>query len=80
MQAKQLLGLYVIATASRPESSAACTALGADLVINHREPLQAQLKAAGIDGVDYIYNAFDAGTWCPLREVWLFGCFVCCRR
>jgi len=35
--AKQLLGLHVIATASRPESVQAAKNLGADTVINHRE-------------------------------------------
>eukprot|EP01040_Poterioochromonas_malhamensis_P010315 gene10315-11220_t len=54
--AAKLLGLYVIATASRPESIEHCKKLGAHLVINHREPLKAQLDAAGIDGVEYIYN------------------------
>lgn len=29
------------------------------MVINHREPLKAQLDAAGIDGVDFIYNGYD---------------------
>ena len=62
-QAKQLAGLKVVATASRPESAAAAIALGADVTVNHREPLQAQLTAAGIDGVDYIYNAYDSGTY-----------------
>lgn len=57
--AKKIAGLTVIATASRPESEAACMALGADYVINHRNPLKEQLEAKGIKGVDYIYNAFD---------------------
>lgn len=54
--AKKIAGLTVIATASRPESEAACTELGADFVINHRNPLKEQLEAKGIEGVDYIYN------------------------
>jgi NADPH:quinone reductase len=32
---------------------------GANLVISHREPLKPQLDAAGIDGVDYIFNSHD---------------------
>ncbi len=35
--AKKLLGLTVIATASRPETIAASLELGADYTINHRE-------------------------------------------
>lgn len=56
LQAKKLLGLTVIATASRPESAAAARAHGADFIVNHREPLKPQLTAAGIDGVEYIFN------------------------
>jgi len=61
--AAQVLGLDVIATASRPESAKACIDLGAKWTINHREPLGPQLKELGIDGVDYIYNAFDTSVY-----------------
>ena len=44
--AKKLLGLTVIATASRPESIAACLELGADFTINHREVCSASAAAA----------------------------------
>lgn len=57
--AKKLCGLTVVATASRAESEAAVKALGADHVINHRKPLQAQLEAIGVNGIDYIFNAYD---------------------
>jgi len=61
--AKKLGGLTVIGTASRPESEQAVKDLGADHVINHREPLRPQLEAClgstGPGCVDYIYNAFD---------------------
>jgi zinc-binding alcohol dehydrogenase family protein len=56
--AKELGGLFVIATASRSESATKAKELGADLVINHRDPLLPQLKAAGIEGVDYIYDGY----------------------
>jgi NADPH2:quinone reductase len=62
IQLGKLAGLYVVATASRPESMQACRDLGADLVINHREPLKQQLEAAGLPGADsinYIFNGFD---------------------
>lgn len=61
--AKQLLGLHVIATASRPESVQAAKDLGADTVINHREILKPQLEANGIDFVDFVYNAFDTSVY-----------------
>jgi len=56
--AKKLGGLFVIATASRSESATKAKELGADLVINHREPLLPQLKDAGVEGVDYIYDGY----------------------
>merc|ERR1712151_1221839 len=62
IQLGKLAGLYVVATASRPESMQACRDLGADLVINHREPLKPQLEAGGLPGensIDYIFNGFD---------------------
>lgn len=52
--AKQVAGLQVIATASRPESAEWCRQQGADVVINHRKSLQEQLAAAGFTTVDYI--------------------------
>lgn len=61
--AAKLLGLYVIATASRPESAKTCEDLGAHLIINHRQPLKEQLEAAGIDHVDYIYNSYETSTY-----------------
>ncbi|MEM8488652.1 MAG: zinc-binding alcohol dehydrogenase family protein [Bacteroidota bacterium] len=46
--AKKLTGLTVIATASRPETTAWTQKMGADHVINHRESLTAQLEVLGI--------------------------------
>lgn len=46
--AKQLTKLRVIATASRPETSDWCKAMGADDIINHRESLPDQLNALGV--------------------------------
>lgn len=57
-------GLRVIATASRPETQTYCRELGAQLVIDHRQPLREQLKAGGFEQVDYILNTADtAGYW-----------------
>ena len=54
--AKRVAGLYVIATASRTSSREYCKKMGADAVIDHMQDLEPQLKALGVDGVDYILN------------------------
>ncbi|MEM6835321.1 MAG: zinc-binding alcohol dehydrogenase family protein [Cyanobacteria bacterium P01_C01_bin.120] len=46
--AKKLTGLTVIATASRDETRAWVEKMGADYVINHRNPLDEEMKALGI--------------------------------
>jgi len=46
----------VVATASRPESSAWCTKLGADVVIDHKGDVQTQLQAVGISSVDAVFS------------------------
>jgi NADPH:quinone reductase len=52
IQLAKLAGLQVIATASRPESIAWVKELGADQVIDHRQPLPSQLGRQ----VEYIAN------------------------
>ena len=52
-------GLRVVATASRPETVAWCKSLGADEVINHREPLRPQVEVLGISEFPYIANLHD---------------------
>ena len=52
-------GLRVVATASRPETVAWCKSLGADEVINHREPLRPQVEALGLTEFPYIANLYD---------------------
>ena len=52
-------GLRVVATASRPETVAWCKSLGAEQVINHREPLRHQAEAAGFSEFPYIANLYD---------------------
>ncbi|MEI9896154.1 MAG: zinc-binding alcohol dehydrogenase family protein [Chthoniobacter sp.] len=70
IQLAKLAGLTVIATASRPETVEWCRTLGADHVIDHRQPLPSQLSAAGFPQVDYIvnYNNTDA-YWTVMSEV-----------
>lgn len=53
-------GLRVVATASRPETVEWCKSLGADEVINHREPLRPQAEALGISEFPYIANLYDS--------------------
>jgi zinc-binding alcohol dehydrogenase family protein len=60
--AKRLSRMKVIGTASRDESSAWTRKQGADLVINHRGDMAAQLKQHGLDQVDYIYCCHDTAT------------------
>ena len=52
--ARRLTGLTVIATASRPETQRWCVELGAHFVIDHSQPLAAQLQAIGIKEVEII--------------------------
>jgi alcohol dehydrogenase len=52
--AKRVAGMQVIATASRPDTTAWCQRMGADHVINHRNPLAAELNRIGIADVDHV--------------------------
>lgn len=52
--ARQVAGLEVIATASRPETAGWCRKLGAGAVINHHRPFKAEFDRAGLAEVDYI--------------------------
>jgi len=52
--AKQLTGLKVIGTASRPQTRDWVSELGADLVIDHSQPLSEELKRAGIASVTHV--------------------------
>lgn len=64
--AKRVCGLEVIATASRPESTAWCHELGADNVINHTAAFAPQVQALGLRGVEYVLST--AEEW-PLSEI-----------
>ncbi|NMZ70922.1 zinc-binding alcohol dehydrogenase family protein [Pseudomonas peli] len=52
--ARQLTGLTVIGTASRPETQAWVRKLGAHHVIDHRQPLSEELKRIGINQVTHV--------------------------
>ncbi|MER1968570.1 zinc-binding alcohol dehydrogenase family protein [Castellaniella sp. GW247-6E4] len=63
-------GLTVIATASRPESAAWVRELGADHVIDHRQPLDAQIQALGQGTVDYVFSSYtSARAWAEIARV-----------
>ncbi|WP_109700772.1 zinc-binding alcohol dehydrogenase family protein [Chitinophaga deserti] len=53
--AKQVAGLNVIATASRPESVEWCRKMGADVVVNHQNLVE-EVRNAGIKDVDIILD------------------------
>ena len=62
-------GLIVIATASRPETQDWVKGLGADHVVDHRQPLPPQLAAIGHKEVNFIanFNNTDA-YWVVMAE------------
>lgn len=63
IQLAKRAGLTVIATASRPETIAWVKELGADYVVNHREPLVEQVRALGLQYVDHIAIFNDMRHW-----------------
>lgn len=63
IQLARSAGLTVIATASRPETQSWCLEMGAQHVINHREPLRPQLEALGILHVPYLANLIDTDSY-----------------
>lgn len=60
---KQVAGLTVVATASRPETIAWCRELGAEHVVDHRKPLIPQLAELGLPEVDYILCNSDTDAY-----------------
>lgn len=63
IQLAKRVGLQVIATASRESSKQWCLAMGADKVIDHHQPLKAQLDKEIQTEVDYILCAADSDTY-----------------
>jgi len=61
--AKQVAGLEVVTTASRPETREWCISLGADHVLNHREDLPGQYAALGLESPDYILCLSDTDSY-----------------
>ena len=70
IQLARRAGFTVIATASRPETTAWCRSLGAQHVIDHRQPLPPQLTALGFGQIDAALNLADtARYWDTLGEI-----------
>jgi zinc-binding alcohol dehydrogenase family protein len=70
IQLARLAGLVVIATASRPETQAWVTGLGAHHVIDHRDHLPTQLGALNFAAVHYIANFSSIDTyWSVMAEL-----------
>ncbi|GLQ44973.1 oxidoreductase [Dyella lipolytica] len=70
IQLARRAGFTVIATASRPETQAWCRAMGAQHVIDHREPLTPQLSALGFAQIDAAINlAATEQYWDELGEL-----------
>jgi NADPH2:quinone reductase len=67
--AKKLCRVYVAATASRPESTQRCTDLGADIVLDHSQPLAPQMQAAGLVGFDFIFTTATLDNFADLASV-----------
>ncbi|QQS55203.1 MAG: zinc-binding alcohol dehydrogenase family protein [Candidatus Competibacteraceae bacterium] len=63
IQLAKAAGLVVIATASRPETESWVKALGADHVVNHRQPMVEQVRALGFQYVDHIAIFNDMRHW-----------------
>lgn len=70
IQLARRAGFTVIATASRPETIAWCESMGAQYVIDHRQPLAPQLAALGFAQVDAAINLADTDRyWGALGEL-----------
>jgi len=70
IQIAKRAGFRVVATASRAETVEWCQRMGADEVVDHRQPLAPQLAALGIDQVDAALNLADTDRyWEVLGEL-----------
>jgi NADPH2:quinone reductase len=70
IQLGKLAGLTVITTASRPESRKWSLSMGADHVVNHRQPLRDGLLELGLKEVDYITNFVNTDAyWAATADV-----------
>lgn len=71
IQLAKWAGLTVTATASRPETAAWCRELGADHVVDHRQPLPPQLEKLGLNGFDFIANFSNTDAYWNFMADWI---------
>ncbi|TKR33942.1 zinc-binding alcohol dehydrogenase family protein [Luteimonas gilva] len=70
IQLARRAGFTIVATASRPETIEWCKTMGAEHVIDHRQPLAQQLSALGFAQVDAAINLADTDRyWDALGEL-----------
>jgi zinc-binding alcohol dehydrogenase family protein len=70
IQLARRFGLKVVATASRPESQAWCRSLGAHYVVGRSRPLREEVRAVGVEHVDFIANFADTDAyWAEMAEL-----------
>lgn len=62
---KQVAGLEVVTTASRPETIEWCEQMGADVVLNHREDLIAQYQQRQLASPNYIFCLNSTDNYMP---------------
>ena len=67
--ARRVAGLHVVATASRPESSAYARRMGADDLIDHTLDFAPQVQALGLPGFDYIFSTASLANFGQLVSV-----------
>ena len=63
--ARNLTGLRIVATASRPQTQAWVSELGAHDVIDHSEDMLPQLREAGLESVDLVASLTGTGEHFP---------------
>jgi NADPH:quinone reductase len=70
IQLARRAGFRVLATASREATTDWCRSMGAQHVINHRQPLAPQLQALGFAHVDAVLNLADTDRyWDSIGEI-----------
>jgi len=70
IQLAQRAGFTIIATASRADTSDWCRSMGAHHVIDHHQPLPAQLQALGFAEIDAVLNFANTDHyWATIGEI-----------
>ena len=79
IQLAKLAGLRVFATASRPETRDWCEKMGADYVLDHREPLKPKMEHLGNAEVDFIANFVNTDAyWQTMADLVRPQGRICC--